>query len=75
VPKCSIRVFIIDDDPKTCRDLEELCELNNWQSFVASRPRDKDIVLAEARAFRPHVAIVDMRLVEGDTNNREGFAQ
>ena len=71
--KCNIRVLIVDDDSTICNTLEKNCKNQGWQPCVASQPANEKIVLAEARAFRPHVAIVDMRLIDSDESNQQGF--
>lgn len=68
------RVLVIDNDPRVGEDLKDLLEPPYQVSVVVGNGQSLlDHTLAVARDFRPHVAVVDLRLLSEETDERSGF--
>jgi len=71
----SARVLIVDNDPRVGRDLQALFEPLGYQVRIVQGVGQAllDETRTDACAFRPHVAIVDLRLLDEYSDERSGF--
>lgn len=71
-----LRILIIDNKPNVVKDLSDILEAENYAVRVTSG-RGKPLIqnaLTAALSFRPHVVIVDMRLMDDDnTGDKSGL--
>lgn len=60
----TVKILIIDDDPTTCRLLETILQLENYQAASAT---SFDNILTLLDKERPHILILDFHLGTGET--------
>lgn len=75
MPMNKTRVLVIDNDPQVLEDLDELL---TQLGYICCSPTGAGEELMEnarqmAKIFRPHVAIVDLRLVDDAVSQLDGF--
>jgi len=65
------RVLIVDNDPKVGRDLQALLEPLGYRVHIVQEVGQAllDGAVAIAHRFRPHVAVVDLRLLEEESDD------
>ncbi|RPJ43291.1 MAG: response regulator, partial [Chloroflexi bacterium] len=69
------RILVVDNDENV---REDLCEILSGMGYRVSAPRGAGEALMEAarrevKAFRPHVAVVDLRLEDDDVDRPDGL--
>jgi CheY-like chemotaxis protein len=71
----SARVLIIDNDPRVGRDLQAMLEPLGYRVQIVQGVGQAllEKAMTEACAFRPHVAIVDLRLQDEYSDERSGL--
>lgn len=69
------RILIVDNDPLVRQQLTELFRRLGYQSLAPEGAGETLIALAlnAARVFRPHVAIIDLRLGDDEADHGEGL--
>jgi DNA-binding NarL/FixJ family response regulator len=69
------RVLIVDNDPRVGRDLQALLESQEYGVRLAQGVGQAllEQAVTDACAFRPHVAIVDLRLLDDYVDERSGL--
>ena len=60
------KILVIDDDPMTCKLLETVLQMENFQTVSAHRIED-DNILALIDAEKPQVVILDFHLGSRET--------
>lgn len=60
------KILVIDDDPMTCKLLETVLQMENFQTVSAHRIEDENI-LALIDAEKPQVVILDFHLGSRET--------
>jgi CheY-like chemotaxis protein len=69
------RILVIDNDPQVRADLQEILEPSGYSVQVAQGV-GQDLMnqaITLAYTFRPHVAIIDMRLLDEYSDDRSGL--
>jgi DNA-binding NarL/FixJ family response regulator len=70
-----VRVLIIDNDPRVRLDLQALLELQGYWARIVQGVGQAllEQAVTDAWVFRPHVAIVDLRLLDDYSDERSGL--
>lgn len=73
--RCTARVLVIDNDPRVGPDLQGILEPLGYDVQVAQGAGQEllDQAMTLAHSFRPHVAIVDVRLLDEYSDDRSGL--
>lgn len=61
-----LKVLVIDDDPSTCSLLQTILEMENYQTAVASKIENRNII-ALLNQERPDILILDLHLGSEET--------
>lgn len=69
------RILVVDNDERVGKDISEICALHNWAVHVVVGAPGELVRQARVSAaeFRPHVAIVDVRLLDDYGDDRSGL--
>ena len=69
------RILVVDNDQRVGADIAQICQIQGWQVQVVHGAPAELVELARGAAeqFRPHVAVVDVRLKDDYEDDRSGL--